>query len=40
MRILDFLEGRRAHSRDARVAIISAIIGGLIGSLYILFTGI
>lgn len=39
LRLLDFLEGRRTHSSDARIAIISAVIGGLIGSLYALFTG-
>ena len=37
MRMLDFLEGRRAHRSDAQIAIISAVIGGLIGSLYVLF---
>lgn len=39
MRMLDFLEGRRTHRSDAQIAIISAVIGGLIGSLYVLFTG-
>ena len=37
MRMLDFLEGRRTHRSDAQIAIISAVIGGLIGSLYVLF---
>ena len=37
MRMLDFLEGRRSQRSDAQIAIISAVIGGLIGSLYVLF---
>lgn len=37
MRMLDFLEGRRSQRSDAQIALISAVIGGLIGSLYVLF---
>jgi hypothetical protein len=38
-RMLEFLEGRRAHRSDAVIALVSALIGGLVGSLYVLFGG-
>jgi hypothetical protein len=37
--MLEFLEGRRAHRSDAVIALVSALIGGLVGSLYVLFGG-
>jgi hypothetical protein len=39
MRMLEFLEGRRAHRSDAVIALVSALVGGLVGSLYVLFGG-
>ncbi len=38
-RMLEFLEGRRAHRSDAVIALVSALVGGLVGSLYVLFGG-
>jgi hypothetical protein len=38
-RMLEFLEGRRTQRSDAFIALVSALIGGLVGSLYVLFGG-
>jgi len=38
-RMLEFLEGRRSQRSEALIAVISALIGGLVGSLYVLFGG-
>ena len=37
--MLEFLEGRRTHRGEAVIALVSALIGGLVGSLYVLFGG-